>query len=196
MLRFADTGPGERDDFHPYRLDPDNSALTAVVSASEPDRVAWTIHIEWINDEESEPTFSMIWAEIPDLSFGESGWKDIVGRESRISYPSPSENATNFCSFGTHESLNHNHVRITGRDGRNFSLHWRCTLEVNPAPGEVLEIVETIAFKRIAIIFPNETAVDLEVAQRAAIRHMARSEFGDPEVSREWVTFQVRTNLA
>jgi hypothetical protein len=182
------------DPFEKFKLDQERSALTGTVVAARPEHLLWTVHLEWTNPDEKEPTFEDIWAEIWGLDFQEANWRSLTGKETRVpayvnrSYSSLSDSAANFYSFGEHDLPNENHIRITGRDGDKFNLQWTFILD-GLRPGEVIEIMETVVLKAFIVSFVNESSVEFEIAKRIVSRFVAVEELGEPTVSGQSVRF-------
>lgn len=201
MLRFLDDRDSEDEDLSGYVLDPNESELTGLVLHDQPEIVLWTIHLEWLDEGTEESSFEDAWGEVSHLVFGENGWRDLVGKQTRVAYeekdvhPILPDNPANFYLFCEHHVPNQNHVRITGRDGRNFTLNWTCRIESGRPPGEPLEIDETVAFKEMSVYFADESGVDVTAARRVLKRHIALSELGKPTVSRKWVNFPIRARV-
>ena len=194
MLRWATNASGD-DSLAKYVIDDENSLLGAVVDYAEPERVWWNIHIAWINEEETEPAFKKIWAEITYVDFQESNWRLLAGKSARVTYDAKMNNPANFYLFSSHEAPIDNCICILNRDRTRFEILWTCTLDVRPK-GEAVEIIEKLFFKGIAVRFADQASINADLARQTVNRLVPVAAVGAASVAWEWVSFPLDPALA
>lgn len=199
MLRFIDDPDFEVEDLSGFRLVSTRSSLSAVVPFGDPATLAWSVHLEWIDVGQEEPSFRKAWAEIEGLDFGDCGWRNLAGAEARAEYlesevhPIMPGNPGNVLLFGEHHFPNHNHVRVVARDGLNFTIHWTCRIEAGGPPGDPLEVVEAVRLSTVSVYFDERTRPSLAQAQAVVASQPGLSGLtpGEPSLSGAWVRFPV-----
>src|SRR5689334_19003467 len=127
MLTFAD----ENDD-EGFQLVPERSYVEGVLDATAPERMRWSIRLEWFNPDLREHSFRQAHLEIDDLDFGTGDWRQLAGKEATAVYaedavhPILPDNPGNFLYCGEHHVPNHNRIRIVERHGPDLTLTWNC----------------------------------------------------------------------
>jgi hypothetical protein len=190
MLRLIRKSTGN-DPFAGYIFDQDQSDLTAMVMVADPDLLLWLVHLEWTNANEKEPAFRLISAEISELDFQETNWRQLGGKETRRSFkawPVLPDNPANFYSFGGHAIPIENHVCILNRAGNYFTRQWTFLID-GLMQGEAIEATESVAFEEFLVGFEDATSVDVELAKRIARRFFEPEELGEANVALQWVRF-------